>query len=114
MTNDDLFSWIQKPTGAELRDEGIERVLDHNENWLQACLEEAERFIRSQRMFTGEDIRIHCQAVVGHPAHHNAWGGLISSLVKKRMIVPTGKHQHMRDPVSHARQTPVYFAGEGL
>jgi len=98
----DLFS------GKELRDAGIGRVLDHNEDWLELCMREAKRFIATRDTFTGEDIRLHCQENVGYPRHHNAWGGLTNSLIKQHVIRPTGHYRSMRDPSSHARSTVIY------
>jgi hypothetical protein len=100
----DLFS------GKALRDSGIAQVLDRNEGWLESCVKEAQRFVSTHGNgeFTGEDIRYHCRMLVGHPHHHNAWGGLINILVKRKIIRPTGRWKPMRDPGSHARRTPIY------
>lgn len=98
----DLFA------GRELRDEGRDRVADHNELWIDACRRQAEQFIGTRDTFTGEDIRLHCEATVGHPKHPNAWGSLVNILIKQHVIRPTGRHMPMRDPISHARMTPVY------
>jgi hypothetical protein len=54
-------------------------------------------------------LRFHCQSVVGVPGHHNAWGGLINSLIREGSIRFTGKYRKMKDPTSHARKTPVYY-----
>jgi hypothetical protein len=51
---------------------------------------------------------LHCEATVGHPKHSNAWGSLVNILLKQHVIRPTGIHVPMRDPISHARMTPVY------
>ena len=101
----DLFG-----TGAQRRDAGIEQVVGHNLTWFDMCIEEAESFVLCHKIFTGEDIRFHCREEVGEPRHPNAWGGLISALVKRKVIAPIGKHRAMRDPISHARQTPLYRA----
>jgi hypothetical protein len=109
---DDLFG-DKTPSGADLRDEGIARVSEHNLNWLDACVSEVRLFRFMHVTFTGEDIRFHCTQRVGHPAHHNAWGALTNVCIRRDIIRPTGEHRPMRDPISHARQTPVYTRGEG-
>ena len=95
--------------GHDLRDQGIQRVSDHNIGWLERTRVEAERFIHSQtKPFTGEDIRFHCQAIVGVPAHPNAWGALINALIKSAMLVHTGGYKHPKDRSSHARMIKLY------
>jgi hypothetical protein len=100
----DLFG----SSGEQLRDEGIGRVLDHNQPWLEMCKVEARKFAASHSDFTGEDLRLHCRSVVGWPGHHNAWGGLTSALLRDGSIRFTGMYRKMKDPSSHARKTPVY------
>lgn len=94
--------------GKKARDEALETVASHNENWMHLCRAEAERYIAYSDTFTGEDIRYHCSFKVGLPKHHNAWGALISYLVKRGIIEPTGDYLPMMDDRSHARRTAVY------
>ena len=93
--------------GIQLKEEGIHKVSEHNENWLEDCVKQAE-VIGEGVLATGEDIRFWCEATVGHPKHHNAWGALINTLLKRKIIVPTGEWRPMKDRASHARKTPVY------
>jgi len=66
--------------------------------------------LRLGRELTGEDIR-HAIEVRGvRPHHHNAWGALIMAAVRKELIQKTGRLVKMKDPRSHARQTPIYRA----
>ncbi len=100
-------------TGELLRDEGIAKVTDHNENWMELCLKEAQRYEADRfdwgsKEFTGEDLRFYLMSTVGCPAHSNAWGALINTLVRRKIIKPTGEWRKMRDDSSHARRTPVY------
>jgi hypothetical protein len=98
----DLFA------GRKARDEGIGRVSDHNETWIAKCQREAALFAASRDTFTGEDIRFHCQEYVGEPKHHNAWGALTCSLVKRKVIVATGQWAQSKDKTSHATLIQVY------
>ena len=94
--------------GRSARDEGINSVSRHNEEWMAAAVAEARRFIESTRHFTGEDIRLHCVKVIGEPAHANAWGALTNKLVRSGWIRKTGMTQQMRLSSSHARVNPIY------
>ncbi len=94
-------------SGELLRDEGIAKVSDNNELWMELCVKEVEQNL-TKHDFTGEDLRFVLSSWVGCPAHSNAWGALISTLVKRKIIKPTGEYRAMRDDSSHARKTPVY------
>ena len=107
----DLFF---KPSGACLRDKGIQQVTEHNENWMEKALDRIEfGFIpivrRTYQDFTGEEIRFFLnRKLIGQPKHPNAYGALINTLVKRKIIAPTGQYRQMKDRTSHARSTPVY------
>ena len=101
--------------GKVLRDEGIRVVSEHNENWMEGAIQASRAAIDlafewRHRDFTGEDIRMEVTMIMGHPNHPNAWGALINTLIKRKIIVPTGEHRQMKDSRSHARSTPVYKA----
>ncbi len=98
-------------SGELLRDEGIAEVSEHNGKWMELCVAEAERLSSSTLTgdkFTGEDLRHHLGRRIGLPHHSNAWGALINTLVRRKIIKPTGEYRAMRDDSSHARKTPVY------
>ncbi len=95
-------------SGELLRDEALEQVSEHNDTWMELCLDTAEHFVNLHDKFTGEDIRFQCSRIIGCPAHSNAWGALINTLVRRKIIKPTGEYRAMRDDSSHARKTPVY------
>ncbi len=96
--------------GEVLRDEGIAKVSEHNESWMDLCIREVTSpgWIDDRINFTGEDIRFRLIGSIGYPDHSNAWGALINTLVKRKIIKPTGEYRAMRDDSSHARRTPVY------
>ena len=95
-------------SGELLRDEGIAKVSDNNESWMNECIKYVSTQPRFRAKFTGEDIRFNCVSFVGYPSHPNAWGALINTLVRRKIIKPTGEYRAMRDDSSHARKTPVY------
>ncbi len=93
-------------SGELLRDEALEQVSHHNVAWMELCILEVGHFIADK--FTGEDLRFFLNRQVGCPAHSNAWGALINTLVRRKIIRPTGEYRAMRDDSSHARKTAVY------
>ncbi len=97
-------------SGELLRDEGIAKVSEHNGKWMERCIEESQHYAwyGDKNDFTGEDLRFYLNREVGCPAHSNAWGALINTLVRRKIIKPTGEYRAMRDDSSHARRTPVY------
>lgn len=110
MNQSDLFA----VSSRRERDLALKKVADNSDDWMGKALS-AMRFLSVRREWTGEDIRLTVEAVVGRPHHHNAWGALINQAVRTGLIVRTGKHAPMRELKSHARQTPVYrVTGSGL
>ncbi len=96
-------------TGEVLRDEGIAKVTEHNEKWMDLCVMKMEQSKwLGDGTFTGEDVRHYCEYSVGCANHPNAYGTLINTLLKRKIIKPTGEYRAMRDDSSHARKTPVY------
>ncbi len=96
-------------SGELLRDEAIAKVSGNNESWLELCICSVENHdLWEGGNFTGEEIRFLCYAQVGSPTHPNAWGALVNTLVRRKIIKPTGEYRAMRDDSSHARKTPVY------
>jgi hypothetical protein len=96
-------------SGELLKDEAISKVSEHNESWINDCMEKVKGYVSYRNEgFTGEDIRFYLVREVGYPAHSNAWGALVSTLIKRKIIKPTGEYRAMRDDSSHARKTPVY------
>ena len=104
--------WNDLPlfTGEVLRDEGIKKVAEHNESWMERATKYVEDWspLYDWYDFTGEDLRFMLNHKVGLPRHPNAYGALINTLVRRKIIKPTGEYRAMRDDSSHARKTPVY------
>jgi len=105
------------PDGKALRDKGLAQVSEHNENWMTKAIEAAREWvgifghIAPNDDFTGEDIRMMLITIkLGEPSHPNAYGALINTLLKRKIIVHTGEYRKMKDRSSHARSTPVYKA----
>lgn len=93
--------------GRALRDEGIGRVSRNNSVWASLCTIEFNRWAKPA-VFTGEDIRFHCESLGLIPRHQNGWGALTNALVRRGVIEFTGDYVQPKDRVSHARCIKVY------
>ena len=90
--------------GRRLRDEGIERV---EAQAFSGAVAGVVRGLGGMHV-TGEDIRRICTDRGVTPHHSNAWGGVISGLVRAGQLRATGEYRQMADVRSHARETKVY------
>lgn len=89
------------------RDEGINRVKKNNRQWCNTVIRVISG-IHIGWTGTGEDIRRAWQNAGGPPpSHHNAWGAVINSAVKRGLLTKIGM-QPMKFKRSHARLTAVY------
>lgn len=97
-----------EPSGASLRDEGAQRVLDRaGDDWRDKAI---ALIIRTHAGSEGiaEDFRNTCESH-GIFAHHpNAWGALTLHMKRKGMLCETGEWRSPKDNKSHARPTRVY------
>lgn len=90
------------------RDDGMKIVIDHNLPWAAQAMAMIEKLRDEFSDFTGEQMRIHIEAMIGQPGHPGAWGAIFVAAIKRGLIVPTGEWRPMQTPESHARKTPVY------
>lgn len=57
---------------------------------------------------TGEDLRVVLTKIIGPPAHHNAWGSVITAALKRGYLERTDRYQNMKGQRANYRKTPVY------
>lgn len=107
MKNGDLFD---DDASKKAKEAALDSVRENAGRWFDLARAEAHRSLPPFVM-TGEGIRQYLTVLVGEPHHHNAWGALISTLVKDGLIVPTGRWLPMTQRSSHARRTPEYQPG---
>ena len=62
--------------GEQLRDEGIERVTSHNEEWIAWVRQLARKICALHGSVTTDDLRAWAAIEHRHPDHPNAWGGV--------------------------------------
>lgn len=95
-------------SGAALRDDGIDQVLDNTGAWLGSVTRAFHWWLETQapEVFALEDFRTCVEGYgIEKPHHVNAWGGLAKRFA--HMIEPVGYTQSQR-PSAHARLTRTY------
>lgn len=95
----------------ENKKDGMEKVLNSNLSWVEAVRSRLSTILKEKegKLLTGEDIRAAFAELGIEPNHPNAWGALVNSLIKKKILIPTSQYKPMKDPRSHARSTRVYI-----
>lgn len=108
-------------TSRSERDKGLQKVSLNNDGFMWMALQLLTHVSAAKdnpklslysvfptREFTGEDIRSFITQSEIEPAHSNAFGALIMTAIKRKIIVPTGAYTSMKSSSSHARKTAVY------
>lgn len=103
----DLFSYAES---AKARDIGVRQVSLNNPCFMSDALAylKTHRVLNRFEEFTGEDIRKWLGDAGLAPEHANAWGALILTAVRRKIIVGTGTYISMKLKTSRARKNPVY------
>jgi hypothetical protein len=101
--------------GPQRRDEGIRRVLDNtNPMWRRqyaSCVQHWLQQLPVGTEFTGEDLRLCAQPIIGNPHHHNVWGGMASQMIHawlKANLIKSAGMAAAHAPRAHARIYPAY------
>lgn len=106
LLGDQPYEYRPSPAKAA-RDEAIDRVATNaGSEWVATGLNKISQLAAGE--YTGEQIRLILTEAGIVPHHHNAWGALISSAVKRGILIDTGRLDHMQTKKSHARKTSVY------
>jgi len=109
------FDHFDLGAGRAGRDKGMARVDRHGATWTRRARTVITNSLPIGWEGRAEELRaLLCAAGMPDPHHHNCWGSLIHWLVKSGVLTATGDHEQMRDPRSHARQTPVYRRLNGV
>ena len=94
--------------GRAARDEALERVAMNSGAWMDSALAMIA-YLPAGIEMTGEAIRVYLrERGLPPPHHHNVWGALIASAIKRQLLAETGRYGQMRMKRSHARKTPLY------
>lgn len=96
-------------SGEALRDQALERLEQKNETFMARGIVEIAKLPVGE--YTGEDIRFRLAEKDIAPKHPNAWGALIMSAVRSKILRDSGKTTKMKARSSHARKTTIYVKG---
>ena len=81
-------------TGQQLRDKGISQAVDNadnnSENWSGKAYQFLLSYIKQNREFMAEDVRLASVGIVDAPPSSRAWGGIIVRAVKAGLIQRVG------------------------
>ena len=98
-------------SGAELRDIGIKKAVDHaevkNENWSDVAYDFLKKYITGKREFMAEDFRYAAEGIVPEPPSLRAYGGIISRAAKDGLIFRIGYSQ-VKNPRAHMANAAVW------
>lgn len=98
--------------GRELRDNGIDVALSNaerkNENWGVIAYNFLLEYIKSNKQFLAEDVRIASNEVVPEPPSNRAWGAIFVQAKKNRLIKKLG-YSEVKNPKAH--RTPATLWG---
>lgn len=94
--------------GMKARDEGMARVSANGGDWTARAITYIAR-IPKGFMGTGQDFKLRAfDDGLDSPHHHNAWGAVIRTAIRKGLIRGTGLYGHTVVKASHARVIPIY------
>lgn len=95
-------------SGDGLRDDALRAVSDNAQPWMDSALALLPQMAREIDWVTGEEIHLWIEDRIGPPHHYNAWGALINTAIRRRILEGTGSYRKCKSPVRHAHRTPVY------
>lgn len=94
----DLFS------GAEKRDRGIARAINHADEVAPGWSVDAYRFLltymRTHSEFMGEEVRVASEGILPDPPDKRAWGAIMVRAVKSGLLVRK-EYRSVTNPKAH-------------
>lgn len=110
------LSIFDAPTGADLRDHGIEQATRHAndecQNWSDQAFEFLKRYVVDVAEFQAEDVRQASIGQVPEPPHLRAWGSVIIRAAKRNIIKKVGIAA-VTNPTAHCANAAVWRAVQG-
>lgn len=111
MAQIDLEEYINGMKAREERDRALKQVSENAEDWFTKATSALPTIIGMMPPeFSPEELRTAVSSVVGDPHHHNAWGALTNTAVRRKLMVATGQLRQNRKKESHARVVRLYRA----
>ena len=98
-------------TAQQLRDKGIQTAIDsadlHNENWSLIAYDFLLKYIKTNKEFLTEDVRMEAEKVIPNPPSKRAWGGIIVKAVKSGLIKRVG-YRCVKNPIAHMANATLW------
>lgn len=91
----------------QARDEGIAKVLSHNEQWKRDVREFIEMLPFAWKGSSEDIRRLWGECGGANPNHPNAWGGVMGAMQRNGYLDAIGFTQ-CKAKQSHARKCPLY------
>lgn len=102
-------------SGKQLRDDGINQVLENDKTWARFALDNFRLWCRYKKAqgvdeITLEDFK---KDLIEHypdmkPHHHNCWGAITRTASLQGMLIPTDRSVRMTLSAAHARYAKVW------
>ena len=94
--------------GKKLRDEGIKKSYDNAENenkeWGKLAYLFLLEYIKTNKEFMAEDVRVASEGIISEPPSKRAWGAVFV-LAKKNKIIKSIGFSSVKNPKAH--RTPA-------
>ena len=101
----DLFS------GQKLRDIGISQSMENADkqcnHWTYHAYQFLLNYIKSNKEFLAEDVRIASEGIVEEPPSKRAWGGIFVKAVKSGLIKRKG-FMNVKNPKAHCTPATLW------
>lgn len=102
---------IEFPSGEDLRDEAIQRALDHAdqeaEKWSDHAYEFLLKYMEEHPTFMTEDVRLASSGIIPEPPSQRAWGGIVRRASQAGLIMST-RTQSVKNPAAHCANAAVW------
>ncbi len=97
--------------GEELRDQGIQKSLDHANSKIDSWGESAYIFLNGyalkHNIFMAEDVRVASQGIVEVPPSKRAWGAVFVKAKKNKLIKSKG-FGTVKNPNAHRTPATIW------
>lgn len=99
--------------GNKLRDEGISQSVDNanvkNNKWSESAYNFLVEYIKTNKEFMAEDVRVASKGVVEDPPSNRAWGAIFV-LAKKNKLIKSLGFQNVKNPKAHRTPATLWAA----
>lgn len=99
--------------GGQLRDDGmcvaLENAESHSKNWVDDAYGFLLEFIKTNKEFLAEDVRVSSIGIVPEPPSKRAWGAVFGKAHRNNVISRIG-YSHVKNPKAHRTPATLWCA----